>query len=266
MLGNAQSAFPFYLVASATKDKPVAKTADPFIFTKKTVFMQRLADLVRLGHTRYVAGETTLEKAPRLAEKFTRLYDVNMEKTAASRARKTGRATARLLFWQAGGERVGWVLLATDGEMTVGNDLERWADPTAKGSRITLTGYELVQVTKQGTKRPAWTWRYTRQQHDGLRESVLHAIRTRNDAELKQLIQTIWRTPGFSGARDQALKFKDLIEAEWKRSRSPGEALPEIPKRLGYVRRLKDVGKPASSLLRDLRSEKSALTGGAPAA
>lgn len=235
----------------------MAQKIDPFVFTKKTVLMQRLADLVRLGHTRYVCGQTTLEKAPRLAEKFTRLYDVNGEKTAASRARKAGRATARLLFWQVEGELVAWFLLATDGELAVGNDLERWADPTAKGSRITLTGYELVQVTKPGTKRPAWTWRYTRQQHDGLRDRVIHAIRTRNDAELKRLIRAIWTTPGFSAARDQAKKFRDLIEGEWGRSRGAAEAMPEIPQRMGYVRRLKDVGKPASALLREIRAEKA---------
>lgn len=267
MLGNAQSAFPFYLVAFATKDKPVAKTADPFVFTKKTVLMQRISDAVRLGHTRYVVGVTTLEKTRALAEKFDRLYQPNLEKTAAHRSRKAGKATTRLFFLNLGGEAVWWILLATEGDFAIGDDREKWRDPIAKGSRVELTGYELVQVTKPGLKTPAWTWRYTRKQHDALREAVIQAIRTRHDADLKQLIQTIWRTPGFSGAREQAMKFKDLIEGEWKRSRGPAEALPEIPKRLGYVRRLKDVGKPASTLLREFNlAEKSALTGGAPTA
>lgn len=244
----------------------MAKTADPFVFTKKTVLMQRISDAVRLGHTRYVVGVTTLEKTRALAEKFDRLYQPNLEKTAAHRARKAGKATTRLFFLNLKGEAVWWILLATDGEFAIGDDREKWRDPIAKGSRVELDGYELVQVTKPGLKNPAWTWRYTRKRHDDLREAVVLAIRTRHDADLRQLIQTIWRTPGFSGARDQALKFRDLIQAEWKRSRGPAEALPEIPKRLGYVRRLKDVGKAASSLLRDFKAEKSALTGGAPTA
>jgi hypothetical protein len=244
----------------------VAKTADPFVFTKKTVLMQRVSDAVRLGHTRYVVGLTTLEKTRALAEKFDRLYQPNLEKTAAHRVRKAGKATTRLFFLNLKGEDVWWILLATDGEFAIGDDREKWRDPIAKGSRVELRGYELLQVTKPGLKNPAWTWRYTRKQHDALREAVILAIRTRHDADLKQLIQTIWRTPGFSGARDQALKFRDLIQDEWKRSRGPAEAIPEIPKRLGYVRRLKDVGKSASNLLRDLKADKSALTGGAPTA
>lgn len=233
----------------------MAKIADPFVFTKKTVLMQRISDSVRLGHNKYVTGVTTLDKTRTLAEKFDRLYQPNLEKTAAHRARKAGKATTRLFFLNLKGDAVWWILLATNGEFAIGDHREKWRDPLVKSGRVELDGYELLQVTKQGLKAPAWTWRYTRQQHDALREAVIHAVRTRHDAALKQLIQTIWRTPGFSGARDQALKFKDLIHSEWKRSRGSAEAMPEIPTRLGYVRRLKDVGKPASALLKALKSE-----------
>ena len=37
--------------------------ADPFVFTKKTVYMQRIADLIGTGHIQYVQGIVAIEKA-----------------------------------------------------------------------------------------------------------------------------------------------------------------------------------------------------------
>lgn len=157
----------------------------------------------------------------------------------ASRARKRGEHSARLLILQPepGEMQLHWILLLCPGEKL--DVSEKWRN--AVEEKINLTGYELVRQTRTGSKNPAWTWRYTRSRHDDLREAVVQAIRTRRDDELRQLIQSIWRTPGFSGARAQVKKFKNLIESEWKRSRG-ADSLPDIPNRLGYVRRIPDVG------------------------
>jgi len=258
---------------------------DPFVFTQKTPYMQRVQDLVRSGHTRFVQGEIPISKAAFLADKFNRLYDCQLNKLESSRARKLGRATSRLLFlYTEGHERLLWILLVTDGKLAVEDSGEKWRDPLTE--RITLTGYELVRTTKPVTtlevdklkklrealtkpdiglaekkkieagihkadlarkKAFTWTWRYTRQRHDDLREAVVDAIRRKRDDELRQLIHTIWRTPGFSGARAQAKKFRELITGEWQRSRGK-DPQPEIPDRLGYVRRLPDVGKKLSAI------------------
>ena len=219
---------------------------DPFVFTKKTVLMQRLSDLVRTGHHYYVTGSIPVEKASALAVKLNMYFDVDQGKLLASRQRKKGAASFRLLMFLADGEsNVLWFLLRTDGEIPEPATREKWRD--ALTDRVKLTGYELVRLPRPGSKLPAYTWRYERTRCDDLRDALLSAIRTKRDDELRQLIHTLWRTPGFAGARDQVKKFADLIKAEWKRSRGSDER-PEIPTRLGYVRRLADKGAKLSEL------------------
>lgn len=225
-------------------------TLDPFVFTKKTAFMQRVADLVRSGHNRYVQGTVPLEKAGAFAAKIDRLYAVGVTRLQAHRARKDGLASARLLLlWQ---EQTGpapslhWVLLVTDGELPAEADREAWRDP--RQTRITLTGYELVRVTKPEAKAPVWTWRYTRSRYDELRLACLLAIRHHQKQELTQLIDSIWRSPGFSGIRDQVKKLQEAIVGEWNRTRARRDMRPPIPEHLGYVRRLEDKGKKLSGI------------------
>ena len=226
--------------------KTTAKPAlDPFVHTKKTTFMQRVADLVRSGHNLYVLGDLPLAKFATLASKFAQRYPIERGKLEASRGRKRGEASARLLAYQLDGEpQLHWILLYCQG--TTEDHQEKWRD--ALVDRIELTGYELVRQTRVGAKHPAWTWHYTRKRNDELRSAILVAIRTRHDEQLRQLIQTIWRTPGFAGARAQVKKMEKLLRDDWKRNRGSDE-LPEIPARLGYVRRLADVGKVWSELM-----------------
>jgi hypothetical protein len=236
--------------APVSPDLPAAAPAptaprNPFIITKKTVFMQRIADLVRTGHTLYVQGTIPLEKAGFLAAKFEQRFHVERNKLEASRARKRGEHSARLLFWLPDdSEQVHWILLFCPGSVI--DTTEKWRN--ALSDRIHLTGYELVRLTKAGAGHPVWTWRYTRTRYDELREAVVQAIRRKRDDELRQLIHTLWRSPGFAGIRAQVKKIADVIRAEWKRARSKSEVMPEIPAHLGYVRRLRDVGKPWSEL------------------
>lgn len=219
---------------------------DWFVLTKKSALMQRLADLVRTGHEHYVAGQIPVEKAGYFAAKLDGLYHVGQDKLQASRQRKTGAASFRLLMLQLDGESdLRFWLLRTDGQIPVDATREKWRD--ALKDRVELTGYELVRLTKPGQAKPAYTWRYTRDRAADLRDALLRCVRTKRDDELRQLIQTIWRTPGFSAARDQVKKMADMLRAEWKRSRG-GDQMPEIPERLGYVRRLPDIGRKLSEL------------------
>jgi hypothetical protein len=221
---------------------------NPFILTKKTAFMQRIADLVRNGHNLYVQGVIPIEKAGFLAVKFESRFQVERNKLEASRARKRGEHSARLLFWleDSEGEQVHWILLYCPGSVI--DESEKWR--YALSDRIHLTGYELVRLTKSGADHPVWTWRYTRTRYEELREAVVQAIRRKRDDELRQLIYTLWRSPGFAGIRAQVKKVGDVIRGEWRRTRGKNETMPEIPARLGYVRRLPDVGKRLSELTR----------------
>lgn len=237
---------------------------DPFVFNKKTVFMQRIADLVRTGHHHYVSGKIGIDSAAYLAEKFNKLYLVDRTQMQASRARAAGEATARLLFLlpKDDAREVKWILLKTDGtDYIPANTAEHWRFALEDKMRITLDGYELVRITKPGTSRPVWTWKYTRTQYDDIRTAIVAAIRHRDDAGLNALIHTLWRSPGFAGVRDQVKKVKQFIQTEWKRTRRSSEDFPEIPEHLGYVRRLEDKGERLSAILkkRDRLLDKTSL-------
>ncbi|WP_435751834.1 hypothetical protein [Thauera sp. AutoDN2] len=226
----------------------MAQYLDWFIFTKKTVVMQRLGDLARTGHIFYVAGQIPREKAGYLAGKLDDLYQAGLSRLEQSRKRKAGKASFRLLMLADAEDATGpvsWWLVRTEGEVPAPAERERWRNLLV--DRLKLTGYELVRQTRAGASAPAWTWRYEKEQEQALRHALLRAIRSRRDDELRQLIHTIWRTPGFAGARAQAKRFADLIRSDWKRSRGT-EVLPEIPQALGYVRRLADVGLKLSEL------------------
>lgn len=228
----------------------VKKFTDPFVITKKTVYMQRVSDLVRLNHTRYMVGQIQVKKAGFFAAKMDLFYNCFADKVTAHRIRKLGFCTARLLMYHpVGSGTITWILLATPGDFKVpdrGN--ETWLDPLK--TRVGLTGYELVRHIRPGNADPSWTWRYNSERHDEIREMILMHIRRHNTQELEKLIAVLWRSPGFAGVREQVKKFGKLIQAEWKRS-GVGD-IPEIPKILGSVRRLPDKGMVLSKLIKEL--------------
>lgn len=237
----------------------MARAADPvdwFVLRHRATVMQRLADLVRSGHRHYVAGSVPLEKAPMLAGKFVALYQVDQHRMQASRQRSAGQASFRLLMHgQPDASEIGWWLLRTDGAMPAPAMRERWHD--ALVNRLHLGGYELVRQTRQGASAPAWTWRYTQAQEQGLRGALIRAIRNQRDDELRQLIDSIHRTPGFAGARAQVKRMRDLIHTEWQRVHGHGQPVPGMPERLGYVQRLPDVGLRLSEFGRRRRGHRA---------
>ena len=77
---------------------------------------------------------------------------------------------------------------------------------------------------------------------------VCTIFRTKDDEKLRQTIYTLFRSPSFSGVREQVKSIVQLITDEWKRTRNPKESMPQIPKTLGYVRRLEDKGVKLHSI------------------
>lgn len=224
----------------------MASSIDWFVFTKKAALMQRLGDLVRTGHVQYVEGSIDLAKAPFFAAKLDHLYRVGLTRLEASRRRKTGDAAFRLLMLTEESDKpIRWWLLRTVGNMPPEGHREKWRD--ALRDRIKMTGYELVRQPRPGKSVASWTWRYTKEREADLRDAIVRAVRTKRDDELRQLIHVIWRTPGFAAARAQVKKMGQLIVGEWKRNRGD-DPMPELPTRMGYVRRLPDVGVKLSTL------------------
>lgn len=234
--------------------------SNPFVYKLKTPFMQRIADIVRSGHTQYTMGTIPLNKAGFLAYKFEKQFQTWRNKLQACRAKKDGESSARLFFLhQAGNDHLTWVLLFHPGTKPDQSG-QKWRDVFT--DKIIVTGYELVRHTRKGSKKPAWSWRYTQKQHDLLRCSIVQSIRNKQDKELRQLIQSISRSPGFALVRDQVKKMNDLIKSEWKRRRAKNEPMPELPHH-GYVRRLEDRGCQLSELMSSL-SEKAAQPAAKP--
>ena len=111
---------------------------DHFVFSKKSAFMQRICDLVRTGHVQYVQGRVSIDKARFLVDKFESRFAISTQKLAASRIRKAGGSTSRLLLLkqQSDDSNLVWILLHQAGR--VPDISEKWRDSIF--DRISLTG------------------------------------------------------------------------------------------------------------------------------
>jgi len=231
----------------------IIKKMKTWVFTSKAAYMQRIQDYVRTGHSVFIQGVIPTAKVPAFAEKMTRLHPVFDDKLKAFRAREKGEATGRLMFWlsKPESENVHWILVvhpARDDPAQPGqprkaalDPSEQWKNAAFRDEKIELTGYELVRQTKEHAPKPVWTWRYRADRYDDLRDSLVLAIRSKRDQDVKRSLETIWGTMGFAGSRGQAKALEKIFKDEWKRRR-PGETLPETPAGHGYLRRKADVG------------------------
>lgn len=218
------------------------KISKIWVFTLKSAFMQRVCDYVRTGHKAYISGVTDTSKIFNTWEKLVRNNPVFDDKLKAFRARERGEATGRLLLYQnpRNPEKIFWFLLVHGKKEQLPKG-ENWKHAEDPHNRIHFTGYELVRVTKEGLEKPVWTWRYTRERYEDLRDSMVLSIRSNRDQDFKNLIQKIFGTMGFSGSREQAKNLATLAKEEWKRRRQNDE-IPEIPKGIGWIRRKEDKG------------------------
>lgn len=237
---------------------PKNKQPDPFVFTSKAAWMQRICDLVRSGHHIYVQGELPLERAAHLADKFERLYDIGLDRLQASRARKSGAASARLLFLlMPDKNNLNWILLRTEGKLSSAAKevKEKWRD--ALIDRIKYTIFEMVRLPRAGQIKPAYTWRYIKNDYESIRNEITNLIWQKKDKDLKSLISGIFHSPGFAGIRAQVKKLVELMKSDWNRNRKSGSPMPEIPEHLGYIRRIPDKGSKVSELLKEKKKSES---------
>jgi len=211
--------------------------------------MQRVSDVVKAGAVYYIQGSTKLEKVPVTVQKFAARYKTNLTPRSDLAARKRGETVQRWIGYLDDSGLVHWCLFVFPGK-DFDPKLDQWRDPMARNQRVRHAGYELVRITKPGAKSPVLTWRYEKDQFESLHDEIVRVIRLRQDARLRQIIYTLHRSPGFAGVRSQVKKLFDIIRGEWKRSRAKFEVMPEIPKNIGYVRRLPDVGMLWSELMK----------------
>jgi hypothetical protein len=223
---------------------------DTWVFTSKAAFMQRTQDYVRTGHHLFIQGVIPTVKVPAFAAKMTERHPVFDNKLKAFRAREKGEATGRLMFWlpHSNSENIHWILVVhpakpdpEDPKKGQLDPTEQWKNALHRDQKIQLTGYELVRQTKEKASKPVWTWRYQEDRYADLRDSLVLAIRSRRDQDVKRSIEVIWGTMGFAGSRAQAKALEKILRDEWKRRR-PGEVMPEVPKGHGYLRRKENKG------------------------
>lgn len=209
--------------------------------------MQRLGDCVGHGYISYVNGIAKPEKAFSMVEKFAQLYAVDRNRLARSRAKARGEANTILLLYDAGDGALSWYVLASPG---VGKVFEREKLMIAaeKSQRIRLDGYELVRLTRPEKKGggSTWTWRMTEEHYQSWRERIRDSIRQHRDPrQLDQLLDALYRVPGFRGLRSQVGKLVAFFRAELKRS-GVGDDAVNLKRNLPYLRRIADSGTPLS--------------------
>ena len=218
---------------------------DPLVFDRKNVFMQRLADFVRLGFVHYVVGEVRVDRARALSLKFRRLYEVHLHRNQRARLRALGEASAYCLWWRSHTDTVAFALLLTKGPHAA-RQLEQLSDATERAGRLVLGDYELVQRPRPDAQKPAWTWRMTEEAYEGWRARILQVVRAGNPFTVGQLVDDLMSTPGFAGVREQVKKLKSLFRSEWKRRRGNQPAL--VLPRQRFVQRLSNRGTRLSTM------------------
>lgn len=212
-----------------------------FAYESKVIWMQRIADYVRTGHQAYIAGKSEESKVFVTLDKLVAENPVYDDKLKAFRAREKGEPTGRLLLWiPPEGTHIHWILLmhATTDQLS---KTQKWLHAEDPHSRVNITGYELVRETRPEKEKPVWTWRYRRDRYEDLRDSIVLAIRSNRDQDLKILIDKLAGTVGFSGCREQAKKIIDLIKSEWANHRA-SDKMPALPALIGWTRRKANKG------------------------
>jgi hypothetical protein len=223
---------------------------DPPVLLHKSTFMQRISDYVRFGFTDYVYGIVRAERAGAFVRKMARYYrtDLGSDRNYRARSKAGGEGCAILLLYAGEPDALSWILMVNPGQHPA-RVLERLRCALERGERIVVQGdYELVRYTRFGA-HPSLTWRMTEQTYRGLRARIIECVRKKDDAALRQLIYSLYRVPGFAGARRQVGKAITLLRAESKRGGRGGRAVT-LPTRLPYVVRLKSESIPLTAWLR----------------
>jgi hypothetical protein len=234
---------------------------DPPVLRTKTAYMQRLADLTRLGNRYHVTGEVSLDRACALVRKFRDLYLVYLPKDQRYRRKRAGLGNAHLVLWQPNIEApiLTFTLLVTPGDHPA-HRLEQLRDAYDRRQRLQVgVDYELVQHTRAaapavagatpgGPPKASLSWRLTAEREQAYRDEFRDLIRRNAIRDLVLRWHSIHRIVGFALARRQVFELRTMARAEWKRSRKG--PFPVKGTRIGYVSRVPHHGPPLSAVIR----------------
>ncbi|HZT04561.1 MAG TPA: hypothetical protein VFA39_20095 [Steroidobacteraceae bacterium] len=195
--------------------------------------MQQINDHVRNGYRHWCTGTVPLSKAQAWAQKAEHLYDIGIDRNARARRKKAKLGSAYMYLYpldrSLDNNRVGWVLLVTDGlhPAHLGEKLHR-----AEDDPVELFGYQLVREPRAGKEKPVWTWRMKRAAYDAWRERIIDVVRRGSDYDVRRMLLQLSAAPGFAAIRAQIKALHRLVNAEWarrhKRTEKRGYTLPRI--------------------------------------
>lgn len=235
-------------------------TANPLVFTKLDLILQRLLDSVQQGYTHVAIGQVTPCKALRLASKFDIQYQVFADKNLRARRKRNHLGNAKWLCYTKN-DVVYWWLMVTPPEY--GDHLahvsEKLADVTKAGNKLKFEQFELVELPysiptkckeerdklgynryKARTKPTRLTWRLTTEAYENARLRIIEDVRSGDSYKLTGVIRALYAMPGFGGIRSQVGKLVALYNAEVKRAGLLNAPAPlDI---LRYTRRIADDG------------------------
>lgn len=232
---------------------------DPIVLRSKTAYMQAVSSLVGLGYSSFVAGEVPVERCARMVRKFNDLYlGGQLTKDSRYRRKKAALGNAQLLMWapSIGASWIRFVLLVSAVGDHPANQLENLKDARDRRSRIFLQAtfddsidYELVQHSRAGNPRASWSWKITEHRLTAYRHALIAAVHRHEPDELRRLLVSLSRAPGFALIRRQVFELRALAKRSWRQRRDGPFPVPTI--RIPYVSRVRHVGIRLSHLICD---------------
>ncbi|MBF0482221.1 MAG: hypothetical protein HQK82_11210 [Desulfovibrionaceae bacterium] len=211
------------------------------IFVHKTGVMHAISIAMVSGYTDYAAGQIAPEDAVWLTEKFRRLYGTGWSSSRRSRAKRAGNGVAQLFIHPNYTAPVfDWWLMLTPGPH-LAREAEVVYDGLNPKTRLVLLGqYESVQLPgrprqptdKYPSAAPSWTWRMTTATYETWQSRLEAAAGrhpktyddwSRNIDEMRRLLWTLRRLPGFRGIRDQADMLDRLTKEAWRKAKGESE-------------------------------------------
>jgi hypothetical protein len=187
----------FATLAMKSRCTPISPT--------KTQALSRVIAAVTHGYTHVCTGHITPVRLPALVAKFDSLYGIAHTKGQRVQNKRKGRANTLFAAYRppdqylAEGERLPWILLATEGtgleheRLTHVHDHPVWLD------------YELCRHNDMGEIR--WTWRRRHSEMAQLYAELREDLNTQRYGEIGRMFERIARQPGFHGVRSQALQL-----------------------------------------------------------
>lgn len=173
----------------------------------------------------YVSGEVSFEKWPRLVEKFSARYEIDISPAARQYRKKKGLCTSRLIGARlppdaAGREKVRWVLLVTRSGKGPVKEEETLGD--AHKDRITWGEYVLMYLTRpqQHGGGSRWTWclapQVEKREANYVTSLAQAAGRSGDPSRMRAYLErSLLRRPMHSGVRTQVAKMLRRAKRVW---------------------------------------------------